>query len=467
MKKLLVTLLFLLNSTYADSDIWNKLVRSNRVEYYPGIIKSLIDKNLYHTSVPYLKEYLVTSGAVKNANFDRLIDEVIEKVGDRQFVLLPEKYLSRSNSPTIKYILAKKLLRKRKLSEARTILTSNIEKDHPMRPFASHLLGMIYSIERNYVDSINEFKKCVSLSTSALSDSPSAQRQRQLIINRDYCSAGIARAYYAAKDYLNADLAFLDVEKSSLIWPELLFEEAWNSYYKGDYNRTLGKLVTYRSPVLSYVFNPEVDVLNALSFFQLCLYNDASRVIENYYRKYEKETRGLGRVVNRRRNDLNYYFNIAVSYTQGKKSDSAIVNSLLDSVLKDPAFLNLMDSYKRGKGEIDLVRRVGHTPLRKVLTTNLKDSLTLQQKLIGSYVKRTFKIAYSHLTKSFASMSYLKLEILAKKKDRLYSGVQDFGKRGDIAYLQKTQKQYFWNFNGEFWADELGDYVFALRSECN
>ena len=92
MKKLLVTLLFLINSTYADSDIWNKLVRSNRVEYYPGIIKSLIDKNLYHTSVPYLKEYLVTSGTVKNANFDRLIDEVIEKVGDRQSVLLPEKY---------------------------------------------------------------------------------------------------------------------------------------------------------------------------------------------------------------------------------------------------------------------------------------------------------------------------------------------------------------------------------------
>ena len=64
-------------------------------------------------------------------------------------------------------------------------------------------------------------------------------------------------------------------------------------------------------------------------------------------------------------------------------------------------------------------------------------------------------------------MSYLKLEILSRRKDRLYSGVQDFGKRGDIAYLQRSQKQYFWNFNGEFWADELGDYVFALKSECN
>ena len=28
------------------------------------------------------------------------------------------------------------------------------------------------------------------------------------------------------------------------------------------------------------------------------------------------------------------------------------------------------------------------------------------------------------------------------------------------------KKQYFWNFNGEFWADELGDHVFSLKSEC-
>ena len=467
MKKIIVVLVLFSGIASANSDIWNKLIKRNRIDYYPGIIKSLTSQGLYHTSVPYLKEYLVSSGNVRNQNFDLLVDEVVEKVGDRQFVLLPEKYLNSSNAPTIKYILAKKLLRKRRLSDARAILTSSIEKEHSMRPFATHLLGMIYSFEKNYEKSISEFNKCISLSTSALSDDSSKLRQRQLKINRDYCRAGIARSLYAAGKYSEADLAYLDIDKSSTIWPELLFEEAWNSYYKGDYNRTLGKLVTYRSPVLKYIFNPEIDVLNALSFYKLCLYDDASKIIEEYYKKYENETRGLGRILGRRKNDLKYYFRIAASYTQGKKSDSNIINSLLDSVLKDPAFLNLFDSYKRGKEEIDIIKRVGDRRLRKVLTTNLKDSLNLQQKLIGSYVKRTFKIAHSHLSKSFAGMSYLKLEILSRRKDRLYSGVQDYGKRGDIAYLQRSQKQYFWNFNGEFWADELGDYVFALKSECN
>ena len=58
------------------------------------------------------------------------------------------------------------------------------------------------------------------------------------------------------------------------------------------------------------------------------------------------------------------------------------------------------------------------------------------------------------------------LEVLAQKKAKLYSFEKDNRSRGDIKYIQRNEKQYFWDFNGEFWADELGDYVFALKSEC-
>jgi len=71
------------------------------------------------------------------------------------------------------------------------------------------------------------------------------------------------------------------------------------------------------------------------------------------------------------------------------------------------------------------------------------------------------------LDKSFEGMTYIKLEVLGRKKQQVYtarySGIRN---RGDIKYLQRNEKQYFWTFNGEFWADELGDYVFSLKSEC-
>jgi hypothetical protein len=66
-------------------------------------------------------------------------------------------------------------------------------------------------------------------------------------------------------------------------------------------------------------------------------------------------------------------------------------------------------------------------------------------------------------------MSYIKLEVLSKRKTELYDDVSfrsSDRKRGDVTHLKRTDKQYFWTFNGEFWADELGDYVFSLKSEC-
>jgi hypothetical protein len=64
-------------------------------------------------------------------------------------------------------------------------------------------------------------------------------------------------------------------------------------------------------------------------------------------------------------------------------------------------------------------------------------------------------------------MTYIKLEVLGRRKEQLYFASNDVNRsRGDIRYLKRNDKQYFWTFNGEFWADELGDYVFSLKSEC-
>ena len=82
--------------------------------------------------------------------------------------------------------------------------------------------------------------------------------------------------------------------KSSRIWPEILFEEAWSSYYQKDYNRTLGKLVTYKAPILNYIFNPEIEVLKALSYMKLCLYNDAKTVSDSFWNTYLGPSQALG-----------------------------------------------------------------------------------------------------------------------------------------------------------------------------
>ena len=94
--------------------------------------------------------------------------------------------------------------------------------------------------------------------------------------------------------------------------------------------------------------------------------------------------------------------------------------------------------------------------------------MRIQKRILGAYVKKNIFNALRDMRKALQHMSYMKLEILSIKKDLIYDNANtvESRSRGDISYLKRSEKQYFWSFNGEFWADELGDYVFALRSEC-
>jgi len=137
------------------------------------------------------------------------------------------------------------------------------------------------------------------------------------------------------------------------------------------------------------------------------------------------------------------------------------------SVLKDPAIVNLKNVLGGTISEFRNLRSRNSSKLKSTLLNNLQILVDEYKNVIGAYVRSNLKNKNKELKSAFQGMSYIKLEVLALKKEKLYENRMFSGqKRGDIKYLERNEKQYFWNFNGEFWADELGDYVFALGSEC-
>jgi hypothetical protein len=63
---------------------------------------------------------------VESTEIDDLIDEVVSRVGVRQFEVMPNRFLSRSKAPMLQYILAKKLFRETKYDESLVILRNSI-----------------------------------------------------------------------------------------------------------------------------------------------------------------------------------------------------------------------------------------------------------------------------------------------------------------------------------------------------
>jgi hypothetical protein len=62
----------------------------------------------------------------------------------------------------------------------------------------------------------------------------------------------------------------------------------------------------------------------------------------------------------------------------------------------------------------------------------------------------------------------LNLEIISRKKDLVYFNKRLIAdrSRGDYSNIKRSRFEYFWKFDGSFWADELGDYSMGLKSNC-
>lgn len=448
-----------------------RIYQSGDKAHYPQLVSELIQEKMYFSAIPFLKEYLVTTNKVNDTAVDKVVDQLISEVGVKQFEVLPSNILEKSKAPAIRYILARKAFRQGKYDQALKYLDKSIEDWNPVKPFALLLEGSIYSVSKREEQAALSFKECVSVAEDHIKKEQDKDRLRQLKISRDYCIVGIPRSQFSQQKFDAAYSSYLDLEKSSYIWPEILFEEAWNSFYLKDYNRTLGKLVTYKAPVFNYIFNPEVEVLKALSFMELCLWEDSKKSVEDFYGRYEKDFDSYKKYIDTMGKDYKQYYSLVKDHSEGKIKNNTILNTALASVARDPAYLELYSSFNAGREEIERMKSISNDKLRSVLNENLRESLNMQRNLIGSYIRGQLQLNAAQIVKAFEDMSYIKLEVLSKRKTELYDNVQlrseaDVRARGNIAHLRRTDKQYFWTFNGEFWADELGDYVFSLKSEC-
>lgn len=432
---------------------------------YRRTIIELVNSGHYYSVVPWIKDYIVKNNKSLDSELEEALDTVLYHTGVKPFESLPENILSRSRSGNIKYILAKRLLKKGDYNQALKEI-SNVSADHTAYPFIAHLKGTLYSHLNKSEEAENSFKECVSYSNKRMNKGTNTQKD-QLVVNRDYCIAGLARVQFAAKDYKKADLTYLDIPKESFVWPEILFEEAWNSYYQRNYNRTLGKLISYKAPVFDFIFKPETEVLKALSYMKMCLYDDANKTVDDFYNELLKPSRELRQFLLARKNDYRFYYNLMAEHEENKVSHQPLIDHVLKSIRRDGAYLEMKGALLASLGEYNELRKKAKTEMRDALIKNVRTLAEEYRTTLGAYIRAGMVNKYAELYNAFQGMSYIKLEVLAQRKERLYQTDTIPGKkRGDVKYIERNDKQYFWTFNGEFWADELGDYVFALRSEC-
>lgn len=358
-----------------------------------------------------------------------------------------------------------------------------VSKRSPLYPYALELRGTSEAIRGQGFDALRSFDDCIEFAggrVEKLSDQDSnvssdwaSQESKLLDDLKNRCIASKARTLYQLNRFDEAERVYDQIPKSSLVWTDILFEQAWNAFAKTEYNRSLGKLVTYKSPALKFSYNSEVDVLRAQSFLALCLYSDANNVINEFNKKYARAGEDVKRFVESRSSSLETFYDEGKRALQGPLYTDNEFHRMMNRFVRSPYFQKLVFTESAVRSELNAVRRFsqmsggdssGGFPgfLRVVLGWRAR----MARQLGGAFVKNSLIDYHTVLIGDFEKMSFIKLEMLKRAKEKLVSTKPSTGRERGVKEPSRRDDQYKWSFNGEFWNDELGDYVFALESEC-
>lgn len=366
---------------------------------------------------------------------------------------------------------------------------SQVQSNHPLYPVALQLKAAAETMLNQSAAAIRDFAECakraeqrndedegeIAGSLQAKWNSLKENSARDL---KARCIAGQARVLYETGKFDDADRMYDQIPKASFVWTDTLFEHAWNSYARDEFNRTLGKLVSYKSPALQFSFNTEVDVLMAQSYMALCIYPDASRIIEDFTKTYGGVAKEVKNFVDANPSDLRPYYNLGKEALAQKLHTDRKLYRFMNRFVRSPYFEALSLSEARVAAEKVAIQRLDSS--RPETSTGMSAgfpgflNLVLDWRvrsielLGGIFVKNSMIDYHQVLISDFEKMQFMKIDLLSHMKQKLMEpelATSMERNRGNRIPVRRND-QLLWTFNGEFWNDEIGDYVFALESEC-
>ena len=467
-KALLIALLVVTDAFASAKGAYELYQKDKSKERDKKIAHELIEGSYYFSAIPYINTYLENNREI-DSELEADIETLVIKTGTMAVLNLDELRLETFNIPSISLILGTRLFNKEMYPKAYEIL-SRIPETHQFSGEAALIKGTIRNLERKNIEALNLYESCVKKSTALEVNAKGEKLKRYYNYLKETCIIRTARIKIEEKKYEEALLVYEQIDKRSYKWPYILMDQAWAHYYLKDYNRALGLTVTYKSPLLESYFFPEAEVLMALSYYNLCLWDDSLKVVDHFYDFYQPKAQALKDILGKNKASHTYFLDLYYADAQTRENLNPFIRNLVTQTRKQVKFNLDLASLKAAKDELALLKRLKNkTDFTENLESNLDTTIGFISAKINYYIKKEIFTFINEIHKHSYSMFNLKLELLSKKRDDIYNAkalTESSRSRGSDVNVNRKTSQYFFDFNGSFWADELGDYSFGLQTAC-
>ncbi len=469
-KFLILTLTFATFETNATVKAAQELYLKDKTpERYKKIARQLINGQFYFSAIPYINQYLEINNEI-DAELEKDIETLVIKTGTMAVLNLDEKKLDSFNIPAIALVHGTRLFNKGQMEKAYGVI-SKIPEAHQFSSEAALIKGTIKNLDRKLIEASTHYQNCIAKALKYENESKGEKLKRYYTYLKETCIIRDARVKMEEKKYPEALIIYQQIEKRSYKWPYILMDKAWAAYYMEDYNRSIGLSITYKSPLLESYFFPESEVLMALSYYNLCLWDDAMKVVNHFNEVYQPKAEALKDILAKNKDSNTYFLDLYYAEPEKRENLNPFIRNLITQTRKQVKFNLDLNSLKSAKEELAQLKKLKNkTEFTLNLEANLEGTINFINAHINYYIKKEIYSFINEIRKHSFSMFNLKLELLSKKRADLYNTTNDQKSlnrdRGNSVNVNRKSDQYFFDFNGSFWADELGDYSFGLSSKC-
>ena len=437
-----------------------------KAEYY--LAQSLFERGLYYSAFKRFL-YVIEAGpnhphylkavegivAISEAlREDYLTGGLLDQEYNDEFAKLPLETLQKIN-----YIVGAVSYRKGKLEEALGFLSA-VPAESAYYARARYLQGIILNRRGKSEEAIGAFNEILD----KLSDSPKLT-YTGLANVRELARLGLARVYFGMGRYADSSATYDTVPRFSEYWDEALFENGWARFQNDDWGGALGSLQALHAPQFAGSFQPESWILKATVYYYACLYDDSKAALEAFDKIYlpiAQKTQALLEA-----DQSNEY------YVGLMSAESQVLPKSVKSYLRaNHRFVQLTGLAEQARKESEIVRAssaLQGTKLQQELLAYLEQNRAGAVGKAGELVKLRLADAAKTVTGLDGQKEILKFEV-AKAETSALEARFDSKKQLQAEPIWRPKipatNWEYWQFQGEFWLDEIGYYQYTLKSGC-
>ncbi len=255
----------------------------------------------------------------------------------------------------------------------------------------------------------------------------------------------VARILFEQKKFQEAYDMYETIDAPIEKQASVFLEEAWTQYYMKDYRRAMGLLYALEAPAFYRYFNPEKFLIKALIYKNLCHYNVAKDAVAEFRQYYGNAIDAIYDRVDLDKNEI-----------------------IMDAALQEPALVALGKFQRLLDTELGMLENFssawGGNGLQEHLTRIYDLKVRDTNRRLGDKLDLGIRAVAEKLLEFEEQMNLLEYEIGLSIYKRIKGTPTEKEAKKDR--IPTSGPVVYYEFDGEFWNDELHDFRFFIEDRC-